>query len=310
MNIVSKAVTAIKNPRFIVLYFLHKFTHFIKDDRKYAEWCYRFERNGKIDILNPKTFNEKIQWMKLYYHNPILTKFVDKYEAKFLVADKIGQEHIIPTLGVWDSFDDIDFSTLPEKFVLKTTHGGGSLGVVVCTDKSSFDMQAAKSKLNASLKSDYYQYREWAYKNVKRRIIAEKFMSDDSENNKNGISDYKFYCFNGVPKFLYMSQGLEVHETARISFLTMDWQFAPFRRIDFAPFEQLPAKPRTFDQMIEVCKKLSSGLPFVRVDLYEIDQQVYFSEMTFYPCNGSMPFYPQEWDLKTGEMFELPNKIL
>lgn len=186
---------------------------------------------------------------------------------------------------------------------------GGSLGVVVCTDKSTFDRLAAKNKLESSMRSDYFKYREWAYKDVPRRILAEKYMSDDSENNRNGISDYKFYCYDGKPKFLYMSQGLEVHETARISFLTLDWQFAPFRRSDFKPFDKLPKKPNQYEKMLEICKTLSKGLPFVRVDLYEISNQVYFSEMTFYPCNGSMPFYPKEWDVKAGEMLTLPEEM-
>ena len=310
MTIVDKIKSVLRNPNYLILFFLHKFNRLFKNDKRYLQLCYKYERGGYLDLDNPKTFNEKIQWLKLYYHNPIMTKYVDKYETKALIAKKIGDEHIIPTYGVWDKFEDINFDILPSQFVLKTTHGGGSLGVVVCTDKSTFDRETAKKKLESSLVSDYYKYREWAYKEVPRKILAEKFMCDDSENNRDGISDYKFYCYNGAPKFLYMSQGLEVHETARISFLTLDWQFAPFRRSDFRPFEQLPSKPKKFDEMIQICKKLSEGLPFVRVDLYEINEIVYFSELTFYPCNGSMPFYPQEWDLKTGEMLTLPNKIV
>ena len=231
---------------------------------------------------------------------------VDKYEAKSLVADSIGESHIIPTLGIWDRFEDIDFSILPNQFVLKCTHDSG--GLVICRDKKNFNKKSAKKKINKCLKHNfYYGQREWAYKNIKPRIIAEKYMEDETAKKLGnlGLTDYKFFCFNGEPEFVYVSCGLENHETAQISFLTMNWEKAPFGRSDYLEFEVLPPKPAKFDEMVKIAKSLSSGHPFLRVDLYEINNKVYFSELTFSPCGGFMPFVPEEWDAKLGEMVNI-----
>lgn len=274
-------------------------------DEKYLCKRYKIRMKKDLDLENPKTFNEKLQWLKLYDRKPIYTTMVDKYEVKKYVADIIGEEHIIPTIGVWDKFEDIDFDSLPNQFVLKCTHDSG--GLAICRDKSKFDIKKARNKINKSLKRNYYwANREWPYKDVKPRIIAEKYMED--QNAKVGLTDYKFYCFNGEPKFLYISSGLEDHSTAHISFVTLDWNFAPFRRNDYAPFDELPPKPQKFDEMLEYCKKLSIGHPFLRVDLYQINNTVYFSELTFSPCSGMMPFEPAEWDLEVGELIKLPEK--
>ena len=196
---------------------------------------------------------------------------------------------------------DIDFDKLPTQFVLKCTHDSG--GLVVCKDKSNLNKKAAKKKIEKSMKTNYYKGgREWPYKNVKPRIIAEEYMEDISGN---GLTDYKFYCFNGVPKYLYVSNGMDNHETARLSFLTMNWEKAPFGRSDYLEFEVLPPKPTKFDEMVKIAKSLSGGHPFLRVDLYEINNKVYFSELTFSPCGGFMPFVPEEWDAKLGEMVNI-----
>lgn len=255
-----------------------------------------------IDWKNPRTFSEKLQWLKLHDRKPIYTKMVDKYESKKYVSDLIGNEYIIPTLGIWNSYDEIDFDSLPNQFVLKCTHDSGS--IVICEDKSTFDYAAAKDILTNGLKTDFYLMgREWPYKNVPHRIIAEKFMKD---GNNESLTDYKFYCFNGEPKFLYVSYGLAVHSTAFINYVTLDWKQAPFHRPDFMEMSNLPPKPETFDLMIELAKKLSKGIPFLRVDFYEINKQVYYSELTFFPGGGMTPFEPQEWDLKCGELLQLP----
>ena len=258
----------------------------------------------KLNLKKPKTFNEKLQWLKLYDRKPIYTTMVDKYAAKKYVADIIGEEHIIPTLGVWNRFEDIDFDALPDQFVLKCTHDSG--GLVICRDKNTLDIGAAKKKLAKFMKRRYFWvHREWPYKNVRSRIIAEKFMSD--ENNAASIMDYKFYCFDGEPKFLYISTGLEDHSTAHISFVTLDWNFAPYERSDYAPFNELPPKPTRFDEMLEYCRKLSKGHSFLRVDLYQINDVVYFSELTFSPCAGMMPFKDPEHDKVVGDMIKLPS---
>lgn len=190
---------------------------------------------------------------------------------------------------------------MPDKFVLKTTHDSGT--IAICKNRESFDLGLEKVKFETALKNNFYLYsREWPYKNVHPRIIAEEYMEDDKGE---GLKDYKFYCFNGVPKYLYVSQGLDNHKTARVSFITMDWKKAPFGRADYREFETIPQKPQKFDEMINIAKKLSKGRPFLRVDLYEINGNVYFSELTLFPCGGLMPFVPSEWDRELGDMIEL-----
>lgn len=226
---------------------------------------------------------------------------VDKYEVKNYVSNLIGEDYVVKNLGVWNSFDDIDFSSLPNQFVLKCTHDSG--GLVICRDKSKLDLEKAKAKINKSLNRNYYYNgREWPYKNVKPRIIAEEYL----ENKKDvGLRDYKFYCSDGKVLCLYVSEGLEDHSTASISFLNTDWTFSEFKREDFKPFEKLPEKPEKYEEMLEISEKLSKGYKFLRVDLYEVSGKVYFSEFTFSPCSGYMPFSPAEWDEKLGEKVEI-----
>lgn len=271
-------------------------------DEKYLPYIYRARTGKKIDIENPKTFNEKLQWLKINDRRKIYTIMVDKFEAKNYVSTIIGSEYIIPTIGVWNTFDEIDFNDLPTEFVLKCTHDSG--GLFICRNKSELDIDNAKKVINNSMKTNYYYKspREWPYKNVKRKIIAENYMQD-GENVF--LKDYKFYCFNGEPKFLYVSEGMEDHSKAKISFLTLDWEFARFSRRDYSSFTELPKKPLNFDLMIEICKQLSKDIPFIRVDLYEINKKVYFSELTFYPASGFMPFNPPEADAEVGKLLDL-----
>lgn len=273
-------------------------------DEKYLKYKFKMVLGQELNLKNLQTFNEKLQWLKLYDRKPIYTTMVDKYAAKKYIANIIGEEYIIPTLGVWDKFEDIDFDKLPNQFVLKCTHDSG--GLVICRDKTKFDYQFAKKKINKSLKRNYFwQGREWPYKDVKPRIIAEKYMQDRQISK---LIDYKFYCFNGEPKFLYVSEGLENHLIAHSSFVTLDWQFAPFYRKDFRPFDNLPLRPKHFDEMLQIARKLSEGHAFLRVDLYEIEQRVYFSELTFHPSGGWVLFQPLEWNKKIGDWLLLPDK--
>ena len=254
-----------------------------------------------LDLKNPKTYNEKIQWMKIHDRNPRYTTLSDKYAVKDIVADIIGKEHVIPTLGVWDSFDQIDFQSLPEQFVLKCTHDSG--GLVICRDRKELDLEAARAKIEASLKTNfYYHSREWQYKDISPRIIAEPYMQDGDSRE---LKDYKFYCFDGEPAFLYVSEGLENHETAHISFLNLDWTRAPYLRSDYAGFETLPPKPDRFDEMVDMARRLSAGFRFVRIDLYEINGVVYFGEMTFTPTGGFVPFIPDEADAEIGKLLRV-----
>lgn len=275
--------------------------NWISDDT-YLKIAFRSLMGKKLDLKNPKTFNEKLQWLKLHDRNPIYTVMVDKYEAKKYVADIIGEQYIIPTLGVWNTFEEIDFDKLPNQFVLKCTHDSG--GLVICRDKTQFDKQAARKKINKSLKRNYFwQGREWPYKNVKPRIIAEKYMQNEQGAD---LIDYKFYCFAGDPAFLYVSVGLDNHVTARMSFLTLDWQFAPFYRTDYKNFTELPPQPACLKQMIEISKKLAHGHTFLRVDLYEINKHIYFSELTFHPCSGFMTLKDEQQDYNMGNYLSLP----
>ena len=266
---------------------------------------YRRNTGHFPNLIHPRTFNEKLQWLKLHDRNPLYTQLADKYAAKNVVAQMIGDKYIIPTLGVWDRFDDIDFNNLPAKFVLKTTHD--SAGVVLIRDKFNFDFEGAKKKINSSLKRNfYYVAREWPYKNIKPRIIAEKFMEEerpvDGNINKELI-DYKFYCFQGEPKFLYVSvanfHGLEKQDL--LTYLNLDWTPTPFTRPDHPQMPFWVEKPKKLDEMISIAKKLSNNIPFVRVDLYYINERVYFSELTFTPGRGVGIFTPIEWEYRIGQ---------
>ena len=271
-------------------------------DSLYLKIRFKQVMKTKLHLKKPKTFNEKLQWLKIHDRKAIYTTMSDKYEAKQFVSSVIGEQFIVRTIGVWERFEDINFDDLPEAFVLKCTHDSG--GLVICTNKKDLDFEQARQKINKSLKKNYYYLsREWPYKNIKPKIIAEEYLHDD--NDSNDLTDYKFYCFNGEPKFLYISKGLKNHSTARISFVTLDWKFAPFSRSDYRPLEQLPPKPKKFDEMIRIAKMLSKNCKFLRVDLYYVDDSIYFSELTFFPCGGMMPFSNKNDDLELGKMINL-----
>ena len=271
-------------------------------DESFLKVVFRFRMGKKIDLDNPKTFNEKLQWLKLYDRKPEYTKMVDKYEAKSYVANIIGEEYVIPTIGVYDKFSDIDFNSLPNQFVIKCTHDSG--GVVICRDKSKLDIKKVNKRINKSLKRNYYYGgREWAYKDIKPQIIVEPYL--ENEKGK-GLVDYKFFCFNSEPRYLYVSEGLENHSTASISFLDMDFKRAKFKRKDYKEFNTLPKKPVNFEKMKELARVLSKGKTFLRVDFYEVNNKIFFSELTFYPCSGFIPFEPEEYDKIIGDMLILP----
>ena len=281
---------------------LKRFTFSLLPDKLYLTLLFRHRFGYWMDWNNPQTFNEKLQWLKLYYRKSIFTTMVDKYLVKQYISEKIGEEYVIPLLGVWNRPEDIDFNKLPNQFVLKCNHTSG-VGLAICKDKNKFDIESAIRELNKGLKNNYYSFaREWPYKNVSKKIIAEKYMADKKQSS---LNDYKFYCFGGKPKFLYYSSGLENHSTARITFLTLDWNRAPFQRTDYKQHETLPSKPSKFNEMVSIAEKLSVGLPFVRVDLFQINDDIYFSELTFYPCAGYMKFNPKRYDKIVGDYLNL-----
>ena len=271
-------------------------------DKEYLKIKYRACIGKKLDLLTPKTFNEKLQWLKLYDRKPIYSTLVDKYAVKEYVASIIGEEYIIPTLGVWDSFDDIDFSSLPNQFVLKCTHDSG--GLIICKNKNNFDIKSAKKRINKCLRRNYFWYgREWPYKNVKPQIIAEQYLdSIDTEQ----LRDYKYFCFNGKPQFLYVSEGLDNHKTASISFFDLKGRQLRFRRNDYKPIDGFVMPPK-FDKMESLVRKLATSVssPFIRVDMYNVNGSIFFSELTFYPCSGMIPFAPEEADYELGKLLDI-----
>lgn len=267
------------------------------NDELYLKMMYWIRLNKKLNLDNPKGFNEKLQWLKLYDRQEKYTKMVDKYEAKKYVSNIIGEEYIIPTIGIYENFDEINFDELPNKFVMKCTHDSG--GIVICRDKKNFDINIAKKKINKCLKTNYYYPgREWPYKNVKPRIIIEKYME---EKNFTQLNDYKFMCFDGKVKCCFVcSERDNKNEGLAVTFFDENWEKMPFIR-HYRNSSKKIDKPKKFDLMVKLAEKLSKTIPFVRVDFYEIGGKVYFGELTFYPGSGFEEFKPDEWDEKIGD---------
>lgn len=279
-------------------------------DKLYLSLRYRCQMGHWINWKNPKTFTEKIQWLKIYDYKPEYTQMVDKLAAKDYVASRIGEEYIIPTLGVWDRVEDIDWDSLSDQFVLKTTHGGGGGGVVVCSDKTHFDKAKAIKKLQTSMHSNAGKtYRERPYLNVPRKIIAEKFMAERTAkvNTKNSdLPDYKFFCFNGKVKCFKIDFGRFVEHHA--NYYSPKGKLLPFGEKGLEPDpNHIEIMPENLNDMISIAEKLSKGFKFLRVDLYNVKGKIYFGELTFYPAAGMGAFIPEEWDEKLGGMLNLDN---
>lgn len=294
----------IRHPRLIAIKLL-KYLSWLFTDETYIKVYYFLNIGKRLDLIHPKTYNEKLNWLKLYDRNPDYTNLVDKFLVKKYVSKTIGEKYIIPTIGEWKSTDDIDWECLPNRFVLKTTHGGGNTGVVICKDYSTFNRKSAILKLKKALKQDLYKSsREWPYKNVRRRIIAEPYIEDKVSGE---LRDYKFFCFNGEVKFLFVASERQRRAEPYFDFFDSEYNHLEIRQ-GHPNSIQPPTKPKCFNEMIEVAKKLSSGIPHVRVDLYEANEQVLFGELTFYHFGGVVPFNPEMWDWKFGEYIDLPNE--
>lgn len=293
----------LKNPKLLFLTLGHReFLNWMKDET-YLKIAFRCSMGKKLNLSNPKSYSEKLQWLKLYDRRPIYTSLVDKYEAKRIVGNIIGVKYIIPTLGVWNTFDEIDFNSLPNQFVLKCTHDSG--GVIICKDKNKLDISKAKKTIEKCLKhSFYWGQREWPYKNVRPRIIAETYMEDSVTKD---LRDYKFFAFDGEVKALFIATERQAEGETKFDFFDSN-----FNHLDFTNghpnAEIMPTRPDNFELMKELAGKLSKGIPQVRVDFYEVDGSVYFGEMTFSHWSGMMPFEPEEWDYIFGEWINLPSK--
>lgn len=258
-----------------------------------------------LHLDNPQTFNEKLQWLKLYDRKPEYTIMVDKYKARKYIKEKIGEEYLIPLLGVWDKAEDIDFDALPNQFVLKCNHNSG-LGMYICKDKSKLtenQIKAIRKNLAKGLKQDYYLAgREWPYKDVPRKIIAEKYMEDETGQ----LRDYKFYCFNGEPKIIMINSDRETGKT-KADYFDMDFNWLDLKW-GYEHALVKPLKPINFEKMKELAVVLSKNIPELRVDFYEVNNKIYFGELTFFDGSGFDKIEPKEWDKKIGDWITLPQK--
>lgn len=269
-------------------------------DKPYLHILYYAYMGKRLHLTNPVTYNEKLQWLKLYDRNPIYTKMVDKYEAKLIAAEKIGEEYIIPTLGVWNRPEEIDFDGLPDKFVLKTTHDSG--GIIIVDKRQGYDGKRINDFFNKRLSQSTYELqREWPYKNVPKRIIAEQFMEDEKTHE---LRDYKFFCFDGEVKCMFIATDRQSEKPTAFDFFDPDFHWLDIRH-GHPNAEIKPEKPVNFELMKQLAVKLSKGLPQVRVDLYEINGKVYFGELTFFHHGGIVPFDPENWDKVFGEWIQL-----
>lgn len=298
----SRFKKALEDPRAALAWAFRK-TKKLWSDEFYLKTLYRLYYRRPLNLNKPETFSEKMQWLKLNWRQPVFTTMADKYSVKSFVAERIGSEYVIPCYGVWDSFDQIDFDSLPDSFCLKCTHDSGSY--VICRDKAKFDKESARKILEKNRnKNFFYEFREWPYKDVKARIIAEEYIP--SLGNADSV-EYKLSCFGGEVKFITVCGGIPHSDFSLRSndHFTKDW-----KRLDWYAFYKpkggdIP-KPAEMDKIVEMSEKLSKGIPYVRVDWYLVDGKIYFGEFTFYTWAGFLRFTPEEWDLTLGQWIELP----
>lgn len=301
-KVVRRTKHFIENPSRMLTKLMVRHCPELVPDKQYIQYLWEQVMDYPLDLKNPRTFNEKLQWLKLYDRKPEYTTMVDKYRVKQWVADRIGEEYVIPTLAVYQSVDEIDLDKLPDQFVLKCNHDSGN--VIICKDKTKFDLEVAKQKLATALRNDYYlRWREWPYKNVKRCIIVEKYLKNEDSDD---LTDYKMMVFNAKVKCIFTCTNRKIGGGLNVTFFDTDWERLPFERKYPADFKPI-AKPASYPEMVEMAECLSEHLPFSRVDFYEVKGKPYFGEITLYPGAGFEPFNPKEWDATLGEWIELPD---
>lgn len=291
----------IKHPSQAILGVIVK-TKFLYPDALYLKMLFKLRMGEKLDLKNPKSFNQKLQWLKLYNHNPAYTQMVDKYAVKEYVANKLGKQYIIPTIGVWNTPEQIEWNKLPEQFVLKTTHGGGGGGVAICKNINSFDKTKALQTLSVSMKSDIYKnLREWPYKGVKKQIIAEELLVPEDGD----LKDYKVLCFNGKPKLIEFHSG-RFTDSHTQDFYDTDWRKMPITQNGYGETSPTIApKPELLEKMLELCEILAVGMPHVRIDWYYCNGKLYFGEITFFDGSGFEKFDNYNDDLLLGSWIDL-----
>lgn len=304
MSLLSKAKKYLcdKDYRFFVNNAHGLYNHM--PDEEYLRRLFKVKMGYELNLDNPQTYNGKLQWLKLHDRKPIYTTMVDKYEVKKYVADIIGDEYIIPTLGVWDRFEEIDFDKLPNQFVLKCTHDSG--GLVICRDKAQLNLDEAREKITSSLKQNYYyKFREWPYKSVKPRVIAEEYLEEigEDQERRRVINDYKIYTFNGEAKLCMINQDRGVH--TRADYFDRDYNWLDFTwGYDHA--DVTPPKPGNYEKMFQLAEVLSKDTIELRVDFYQVNGRIYFGELTFFDGSGFDRIDPIEWDRKMGSWMNLP----
>lgn len=297
-------IKKLMNPFFICDTILKRISPYIKNDEMYLKIHYFLCMQKKLKLNPPRTFNEKLQWLKLNDKHQSYSMMVDKYDVKKYVSEQIGEKYVIPTLAIWNNVNEIDLNLLPNQFVLKCTHDSQSF--VICRNKGELDISQAKRKLSKSMKKNkwYYQGREYPYKGLQPRIIAEKFLVDESGTE---LKDYKFFCFNGIPRMLLIVSGRGGDQ--RQDFYDMNFNLLPVHRKEHPNSGVKRIPPKNFDVMQNLAEKLSKGIPHVRVDFYNINGKIYFGELTFFSGGGDTRFVPDEWDYIIGDWLKLPQLI-
>ncbi len=300
MTPLEKAWKYLRNPA-LVFFYLGLKGHFkFIPDEPYVRICYRIQMGKRLELDPPRTFNEKLQWLKLHDRRPEQTRWVDKYEVRKLIAGLVGEDHLFPLLGVWDRAEDVDFDRLPDRFVLKCTHDSG--GTVICRDKSRFDVRAARRKLAAGLKRNYYWAgREWAYKDVRPRIIAEPLMADESGTE---LKDYKFFCFDGEPRLIQVD--FDRFANHKRNLYDLEWRYQPFQLMFPTDPGRVIPKPANLDEVLAFVRRITPKVPFMRTDLYLIGRRIYFGEFTLHHGGGAEPFQPESYDEQLGTWIRLP----
>lgn len=293
----------LKDRRMIIKYFLKSPLSNFLSDKAFLSLAYKTNFRKKLNLENPVTFNEKLQWLKVYDKNPEYHKLVDKYEVRKYIEEKLGEEYLIPLYGVYDSFEEIDFDALPDEFILKPTHTSGN--VFICHNKADIDMVKLKKEVDSWLRRDYYsQNREWVYKDLKHRVVAEKLMVDESGYE---LKDYKFFTFDGKVKAMFIATDRNAETETCFDFFDRDFNHLPFTN-GHPNSNKTFEKPESYDKMVELAEILSCGFAHLRVDFYSINGRIYFGELTFFHWSGLVPFNPEKWDYTMGEWIKLPEK--
>lgn len=300
----EKIKKCFRNPALLLLHMCQYWPFRCISDEAYLKLFFRVYQGFKLNLNNPETFNAKLQWLKLYDRRPKYTIMSDKYLVRDYVKETIGEDYLIPLLGVWDYADQIDFDKLPNQFVLKCNHDSGS--IIVCTDKANFNKEVAVKKLNKALSRQYYwTSREWNYRGIQPRVIAEKYMIDKKVSD---LKDYKFFCFDGIPRFIQLDSGRFTDH--KRNFYTTEWEIIPVEYGCPNDFNLDIKSPPQLDQMMKLAKTLSKGMPHVRVDFYIVDSRIYFGELTFHHGGGAMNVDPFYYDKLWGEYLKLPEKYV